>query len=347
MQTPENFEFRGSAREWFGIWIVNLLLSIVTLGIYSAWAKVRTKKYFYQNTWVAGRNFDYHATGMQILIGRALVAAALLVYSMSVLLHPVFPLFILIAYALVIPVILLRGMRFNARNSSWSNVRFDFVGKVGKLYLLVFIYPILSLLTAYTTLPFLQRAVQRYGINNHRLGKTPFHFDSGIKPFYMAFLAAFAIGLAGLAVAFAVFLQPLLISGFDIEQMPVGAALNLVIGYFIALISFAFAGVMYQALIRNHIFASTTLGEKQHGFQSTVKASALLWIAVSNLVVVLLTLGFMLPWAQVRMHRYLAQNSALKPNGSLDDFKGEIISETNAIGDAFSDMEGVEYGLPV
>ncbi len=129
--------------------------------------------------------------------------------------------------------------------------------------------------------------------------------------------------------------------------MPVDAALNLVIGYFIALISFAFAGVVYQALIRNHIFASTTLGEKQHSFQSTVKASALLWIAVSNLVVVSLTLGFMLPWAQVRMHRYLAQNSALIPNGSLDDFKGEIISDTNSIGDAFSDMEGVEYGIPV
>ncbi len=65
-----DFEFHGNAREWFGIWIVNLLLSIVTLGIYSAWAKVRARKYFYQNTYVADRNFDYHATGLQILIGR-------------------------------------------------------------------------------------------------------------------------------------------------------------------------------------------------------------------------------------------------------------------------------------
>ena len=67
---PAEFEFRGSATEFFGIWIVNLLLSLLTFGIYSAWAKVRTKKYFYQNTYVAGRSFDYHATGGQILIGR-------------------------------------------------------------------------------------------------------------------------------------------------------------------------------------------------------------------------------------------------------------------------------------
>ena len=77
------FEFRGSAREWFGIWIVNLLLSIVTLGIYSAWAKVRAKKYFYQNTYVAGRNFDYHATGMQIFLGRLIVIVGLIFYSVA------------------------------------------------------------------------------------------------------------------------------------------------------------------------------------------------------------------------------------------------------------------------
>lgn len=40
----QKFDFTGSAKEWFGIWIVNLLLSIITIGIYSAWAKVRAKK---------------------------------------------------------------------------------------------------------------------------------------------------------------------------------------------------------------------------------------------------------------------------------------------------------------
>ncbi len=31
--------FRGSASEYFGIWIVNVLLTIVTIGIYSAWPR--------------------------------------------------------------------------------------------------------------------------------------------------------------------------------------------------------------------------------------------------------------------------------------------------------------------
>ncbi|MEO1140896.1 MAG: DUF898 family protein, partial [Pseudomonadota bacterium] len=66
----KGFSFKGTASEYFGIWIVNLLLSIVTLGIYTAWAKVRRLRYFYGNTWLDGHNFEYHAKPIQILIGR-------------------------------------------------------------------------------------------------------------------------------------------------------------------------------------------------------------------------------------------------------------------------------------
>lgn len=52
---PLRVRFCGSGSEYFRIWIVNLLLTIVTLGIYSAWAKVRTLQYFYRNTQLGGR----------------------------------------------------------------------------------------------------------------------------------------------------------------------------------------------------------------------------------------------------------------------------------------------------
>lgn len=39
------FRFIGTGTQYFGIWIVNLLLSILTLGIYSAWAKVRRQQF--------------------------------------------------------------------------------------------------------------------------------------------------------------------------------------------------------------------------------------------------------------------------------------------------------------
>ena len=66
----EGLEFKGEAREYFSIWIVNLILSILTLGIYSAWAKVRRIKYFHSNTAILGDGLRYHATGWMILKGR-------------------------------------------------------------------------------------------------------------------------------------------------------------------------------------------------------------------------------------------------------------------------------------
>src|SRR6266404_7232639 len=69
-------EFTAHAGEYFRIWIVNLALTIVTLGIYSAWAKVRKRRYFYGHTRIDGESFEYRANPVAILKGR-LIAVAL------------------------------------------------------------------------------------------------------------------------------------------------------------------------------------------------------------------------------------------------------------------------------
>jgi Predicted membrane protein len=73
-----HFRFKGNASEYFGIWIVNILLTIVTLGLYAPWAKVRRLRYFYGNTWVFQRRFDFTGLPTKILVGRII---ALVVYG--------------------------------------------------------------------------------------------------------------------------------------------------------------------------------------------------------------------------------------------------------------------------
>ena len=75
--------FSGSTGEDFKIWIVNVALTVVTLGIYSAWAKVRKLRYFYGNTSIEDGNFDYHAKPKAILIGRLIAVGFLLFYYLS------------------------------------------------------------------------------------------------------------------------------------------------------------------------------------------------------------------------------------------------------------------------
>ena len=84
------FEFRGNGGEYFRIWIVNLLLTIITLGIYSAWAKVRRMRYFYGNTFVDGQSFEYHGQPLAILKGRLIVVAGYVVFVITSQIYPIF-----------------------------------------------------------------------------------------------------------------------------------------------------------------------------------------------------------------------------------------------------------------
>lgn len=343
---PQGVEFRGTAGEWFGIWIVNLVLTILTLGIYSAWAKVRQKKYFAQNTLIAGRGFDYHATGLQILIGRAIVVVGIVVFSLLSTI-PFVALILLVGLLFLVPWLMVRALRFNAAMHSWSNVRFGFDGKAGGAFLNYLLYPFLVALTLYTTAPFLDRSIKRYVLNNHRLGGARFAFDAPIGPFYRAFLAALAWIVGATAIIAAIALPRM--GGFDIQRFDTDPFATVAfVGAFYAWIFIALfpAATIYQAFVRNVTYAHLEL-EGGHRFVSTVVPLHLVWIAISNALVIVCTLGLMLPWAQIRMARYLAGHTVVVPGSSLDGFAGQLAARQSAIGDAYGDIEGIELGLPV
>jgi len=145
-----SLEFKGSGSEFFQIWIVNLILSILTLGIYSAWAKVRTKRYLYGNTSIEGASFEYHADPITILKGRLIAFAALIVYSVITQIYPISNIVFLSVFALIVPWIIWRSTIFNAKMTSIRNVRFGFKGPLKGAYLYYLVVPVLLplLLTA-------------------------------------------------------------------------------------------------------------------------------------------------------------------------------------------------------
>ena len=340
--------FSGNAREYFGIWIVNFLLSIVTLGVYSAWAKVRNKKYFLGNSTIADRSFDYHARGVQILIGRAIVVAGFVIYSVSSSISPIANGAVIIVLAAILPWLINRGLRFNAAMTSWSNVRFRFEGSYWGAFRVFLLYPFLAVFTLYIALPYVTRAAAWYRIGRHRLGEHRFAFDSGIGPFYRAFLLAAGWAIMALALCYALALAagfPWAAEGAD--RTGGGAASVLpVLLLFIAVIALLPAATIYAAFTRNAIYAGAAL-EGGHRFESTVTASRLFWIAISNAAAIVVSLGMLLPWARIRVARYLCAHTRLKPAGSLDDFVGEAEKRQSAIGDAYMDIDGIDVGAGV
>jgi len=85
-------QFDGQGSQYFRIWIVNIALSILTLGIYSTWATVRTRRYFYGKTSLDGTPFQYTAKPIPILIGRIIAFVIFGVYSLLGQFQPLFAL---------------------------------------------------------------------------------------------------------------------------------------------------------------------------------------------------------------------------------------------------------------
>ena len=111
-----------------------------------------------------------------------------------------------------------------------------------------------------------------------------------------------------------------------------------------AFIIYGFAGIVYRVGVRNVVVSSMLLDGK-HQLQSDLGRGRYLWIVISNLVVSVLSLGLMRPWAAVREARYSVEHTGIRFDGDV----GEVLSSIEATGAAVSaeymDMEGFEFGF--
>ena len=197
--------FQGKASEYFGVWIVNLLLSLITLGIYSAWAKVRRKKYFYNNTLIENVGFDYHAKPISILKGRIIALAFFALYGASQNIHPALTGLLIAIFLIALPWLVVRASIFNSRNTSHRGLRFDFVGKVREAVRVFIVMPLLAIVTVGLATPLASHQKNKFLVNNHKFGLSQFDMQASIKSFYMVYLKLLIIPvLIGILAAIAI-----------------------------------------------------------------------------------------------------------------------------------------------
>src|SRR5450631_315303 len=200
-RAPEQLHFTGRGAEYFGIWIVNLLLTVVTVVIYSSWAKVRRLQYFYRHTEVAGSSFDFHGSPVRILIGRLIALGMLIAYNLSVRLQSRLTLLVIVGLALVMPWLIRNSFRFRLYNTSWRGTRFHFRGAVGGAYRVFLLNGFLTLITLYLMAPFMHQRLKAYQHNNSWFGRTQCSFHAGAGQFYLIYLILLAaIIVVGVAI---------------------------------------------------------------------------------------------------------------------------------------------------
>ena len=199
VQRLEAFEFNGTTGEYFRIWIVNICLTIITLGIYSPWAKVRKLKYFYQNTRLADSGFDYHASPLAILKGRIIAVVGLAIYIATGYFAPGVDAIILLIILCFVPWLVVRSRMFNLRNTSFQNIRFSFPPVYGEAYKVMLLYPILVALTLGLAYPWYKARRSAFLIDNTSFGNLDFNVSDITGGFYKRYIATLA-GLLALGI---------------------------------------------------------------------------------------------------------------------------------------------------
>lgn len=342
MQTQEQrFSFTGNGTEYFGIWMVNLLLTILTLGIYSAWAKVRRMQYFYRNTHLNESSFDYHGTAIAILKGRLIAVGLFAAYYIFLKLMPMLGLAIGLFIALVMPYLLLASFRFRLYNSSYRGLRFGFAGSVKSAYFTFLALPIFTLLTLYLLAPFTHQRIKAYQHNNSRFGQSAFTFTAGAGSFYKIYL--FTLLQFILAVSLFAYGGYLMFKDI-MASMPKEAIIGFVLLAYVLLIVASLLIVPYFiSRIQNLVWNHTGLG--LHRFSSSLSARGLAWIIFSNFFLIILTMGLYKPFADIRMARYRIEHMALLPAGNIEDFIASEQQQIGATGTETAEIFDIDIGF--
>jgi uncharacterized membrane protein YjgN (DUF898 family) len=341
------FTFTGSASEYFRIWIVNVFLTIITLGIYAAWAKVRTRQYFYANTRLAGQPFEYLGEPMPILKGNIMIGGLFLVYSLVTNFAPLWAGLAGLAVAAAFPYLIFQSLRFLAHNSSYRNIRFRFHGNLTDSYIHYALLPLLTVPTLGIALPYINFRQRQWVFNHVSFGTLRNQFNGQSNAFYSIYGAAFGIGLLA-------FIPVAVVIGAWIGSAVRGGGIDSGSSRFVVLTVLLYGIILLVTnLLQQYIYSRTVnyvLNQSLAGdflrFSSRLSARNLIWIRFTNLLAIIFSLGLLSAWAKVRHTQYLLSHISLISNGDLDNITADLSQQQNsAIGDAATDFMNVDVGL--
>jgi uncharacterized membrane protein YjgN (DUF898 family) len=370
---PQRFDFTGTGAEYFRIWVVNLLLTFATFGIYSAWAKVRRLQYFYRNTRVAGAIFDYHGKPLAILKGRLLALVLLGAYKIASDVSFTAAVMVVLILALVMPWLLARAFHFKLINSSYRGLRFHFRGTVGDAYRMLILFPITlafvglfvwSLATSFSsrpgiglifliiglplvafaiTVPLAHYLLKRYQHDNADFGLSPFFFHARTRDFFKIYAKAIGIFILSIVPGL-IFIGK--ISGVYsfFSNNPFAWLFGWLFGMLYSYAFYFFVRAYMESRTQNLVWQNTELAG--HRFECAVRARRLMWIHASNLMLIVLTLGLYKPFATVRLVKYRVESMALVPDGDLEEFLADLSPDNaGAIGQEAGDLFDIDIAL--
>ena len=345
--------FSGSAQEYFRIWIVNLCLTLVTFGVFSAWAKVRKKRYFYSHLSLDGTAFQYLGLPVPILKGRVIAVIIFLLYYLSSNVFVTLLPFVMAAGLALAPWIIVQSSAFRARYSAYRNMTFRFNGTYGRSFRAVAAWGIVPAIVVGMIFdwggelwaagvlfalfgflfPWWFRNIKHFIVTNTSFGGQRGQFGATGGQFYgIYFTSGFIlIGFSLISVVIAM-------TGVAFA-VPFGVYLTMVPGYAGYVVAYAYI----QANMTNTVWNRMRIGPVS--FHCTLKAGDMAKLYLSNAVGIILSAGMLIPWAVIRTFRYRAEHTRVFRDSDLSEFRGSPGETVRAAGAELSEIFDMELAI--
>jgi uncharacterized membrane protein YjgN (DUF898 family) len=301
--------FSAKGGNLFVIYLENMLLSLITLGIYSFWGRVNVIRFLYNHTRYLDEPFDYHATGKERFIGfLKAVGIFIIFYIVIIAMAFIMGLFfnkevagiilLVFIYGVIlaaIPLILVGRERFRQSRSSWKSIRFRFTGSPKEL-MIIFLKGLgLSIITLGIYSPWFYCNMRRYFITHSNFGNQAFDFhgtgDMLVKTFF--------------------------------------------VGLVLTIITFGIYGSWWMASLQRFTWGNTSMQGKR--FATTITGGDLFVTALLSGLLVVFTLGIGFPWAVIMNMRVILENLGLEDGVDFASIKSDFDAKATALSDGLAD----------
>ena len=326
--------FHGNGGTLFGIHLVNTLLTLVTLGLYYYWAKVRVRKFLFSQTEFAGDRFSYHGSARELLNGalKAGLVFGIPYYALSNAGHFLDPDMAIkvglqaaawLLLLVFIPVAIVSSRRYRLSRTSWRGIRFSFQGKTWefiKLWLSGYALTVVSLGMYY---PYFSTKKHAFLTRQSYFGSEPFQFTADgaalFRPFLKVYLLAVAVAalvaLALYSVVPSIVAEPLKNAGDPSALFFLIVAM--IAGLVIGALVFRFLLLPYSVTEQRFFWEQTSIGLARFRLPITVRPY--LKLKLGNLLLVVCTFGLAWPWTTIRNIRFITDQLTLVGVANFDE----------------------------
>jgi len=308
--------FQARGIDFFWIVLRNLFFIILTLGVYSFWARVRNRVFLWRSTRILGDPLEYTGTGKELFISFLIVMGFLLVLIliqfMSLALLPSRAavtqtlLYVGLLYALHFAIY--RSIRFRLTRTRWRGIRGNLDGSAAKYALKAFAYTWAVIGTLGILGPWCTSRLVSFLMNNTLFGNRRFSFNGPPRELYFAYflvmLVSFALIGTGAFIIFSVFSSIDAAAITNAKPDPdalLHVSRTFILVYVVLAIALILVSTMYQAAFTRWLFGHLSFGAMR--LRSTLTAGALFKLYLGNILLLACTLGLAYPWVRLRSLR--------------------------------------------